>query len=91
MFLFAINRLYIGKSRKESGNMQITKTLVNGITWPTTGTLFNVDCLQLIILLMPSTQLQDVLLGIVRIYFLFLDHLLISEQKTAVPVNAMIK
>ena len=89
MFLFAINRIYIGKRRKESGNMHITKTLVNGITWPTTGTLFNVDCLQLIILLMPSTQ--DVLLGIVRIYFLFLDHLLISEQKTAVSVNAMIK
>ena len=67
--------------------MHITKTPVNAITWPTTGTLFNVDCLQLIILLQ---------LGTVRIYFLFLDHLLISEQRTAVPVNvkdflAMIK
>ena len=66
--------------------MHITKTPVNGITWPTTGTLFNVDCLQLILLQ----------LGTVRIYFLLLDHLLISEQRTAVPVNvkdflAMIK
>ena len=74
--------------------MHVTKTLVNRITWPTTGVLFNVDCLQLIILLMPSTQ--DVQLGTVRIYFLFLDHLLIFEQTTAVPVNvkdflAMIK
>ena len=74
--------------------MNITKTLVNGITWPTTSALFNVDCLQLIILLMPSTQ--DVQLSTVTIYFLFLDPLLISEQRTAVPVNvkdflAMIK
>ena len=84
----------MGENRKESGNVHIAKTLVNGITWPTTGTIFNVDCLQLITLLMPSAQ--DVQLGIVRIYFLFLDHLLISEQMTAVRVNvkdflAMIK
>ena len=35
--------------------MHITKTPVNGITWPTTGTLFNVDCLQLITLLQLGT------------------------------------